>query len=110
MKQPSGPATKPAEVLIKDIRRATRRQFSAEEETRIVLDGRAWMLGGDAPTFSDITLATAVAVSKFPVCATPLDERFEHLDAFWRRWQERPAFRAAYADRSSGVPELDDRQ
>jgi len=70
-------------------------------------DGREWLLGGDAPTFSDITLATAIAFSKFPVNATPLDERFEHLDAFWKRWQRRPSFQAAYADRSSGVPELD---
>ena len=45
-------------------------------------DGRAWLLGGDAPTFSDITMATAIAFSKFPVNATPLDERFEHVDAF----------------------------
>ncbi len=28
MKQTSGPARKPAEAVIKDIRRATRRQFS----------------------------------------------------------------------------------
>jgi len=43
------------------------------------------------------------------VNATPLDERFEHIDAFWQRWQRRPAFLAAYADRNSGVPELDNR-
>jgi glutathione S-transferase len=54
-------------------------------------------------------LATAIAFSKFPVNATPLDERFEHLDAFWQRWQRRPAFHAAYADRQSGVPELGNR-
>lgn len=72
-------------------------------------DGREWLLGGDAPTFSDITMATAIAFSKFPVNATPLDERFEHIDAFWQRWQRRPTFLAAYADRESGVPELDDR-
>ena len=29
----------PAERLVKDIRRVTRRQFSAEEKIRIVLDG-----------------------------------------------------------------------
>jgi hypothetical protein len=52
-------------------------------------------------------MATAIAFSKFPVNATPLDERFEHLDSFWKRWQGRPAFQAAYADRSSGVPEID---
>ncbi|WP_302847246.1 hypothetical protein [Sphingomonas sp. OK281] len=39
----------------------------------------------------------------------PLDERYEHVDAFWKRWQERQTFLDAYADRSSGVPELDNR-
>ncbi len=39
MKQTSGPARKPTEAVIKDIRRATRRQFSAEEKIRIVLEG-----------------------------------------------------------------------
>ena len=74
---------------------------------RHLADGREWILGGDAPTFADITMATAIAFSKFPVISTPLDERFEHVDAFWRRWQERPSFKAAYADRKSGVPEID---
>ena len=76
---------------------------------RHLSDGRDWLLGGEEPTFSDITLATAIAFSKYPVNATPLDERFEHLAAFWQRWLGRPAFLAAYADRNSGVPELDDR-
>lgn len=70
-------------------------------------DGRQWLLGGNEPTFSDITLATAIAFSKFPVNATPLDERFEYLEAFWKRWQLRPSFQAAYADGNSGVPELE---
>lgn len=39
MKQKSGPAKEPAEKVVKDIRRATRRQFSAEEKIRIVLEG-----------------------------------------------------------------------
>ena len=39
MKQTSGPVRKPAEAVIKDIHRATRRQFSAEEKIRIVLEG-----------------------------------------------------------------------
>jgi glutathione S-transferase len=56
---------------------------------------------------SDITMATVIAFSKFPVNAMPLDERFEHIDAFWRRWLRRPTLLAAYADRNSGVPELD---
>jgi transposase len=39
MKQKSGPVKQPAEQVVKDIRRATRRQFSAEEKIRIVLEG-----------------------------------------------------------------------
>ena len=70
-------------------------------------DGREWLLGGDEPTFADITLCTAIAFSKFPVNATPLDERFEFLDAHWKRWQQRPSFKVAYADGQSGVAELD---
>ena len=73
---------------------------------RHLADGRAWMLGGDEPTFADITLCTAIAFSKFPVVATPLDERFEHLQAFWLRWQGRTSFRAAYSDGNSGLEEL----
>ena len=39
MRQKSGPEKQPAEDTIKDIRRATRRHFSAEEKIRIVLEG-----------------------------------------------------------------------
>jgi len=39
MSQKSSPASPPSERLVKDIRRATRRQYSAEEKIRIVLDG-----------------------------------------------------------------------
>ena len=39
MRQKTGPAKAPAEQVVKDIRRVTRRQFSAEEKIRIVLDG-----------------------------------------------------------------------
>ena len=39
MKQTSGPVKPSAEAVVKDIRRATRRQFSAEEKIRIVLEG-----------------------------------------------------------------------
>ena len=39
MGQKSGPAKEPAEQVIKQIRRVTRRQFSAEEKIRIVLSG-----------------------------------------------------------------------
>ena len=73
---------------------------------RHLSDGRAWMIGGEDPTFADITLCTAIAFSKFPVNATPLDERFEHLDALWQRWKTRPSFQRAYADGNSGLAEL----
>ena len=39
MSPKSSSAKKPAEQVVKDIRRATRRYFSAEDKIRIVLDG-----------------------------------------------------------------------
>src|SRR3982074_2632511 len=39
MGQKLGPVKKPAEQVVKEIRRATRRQFTAEEKIRIVLSG-----------------------------------------------------------------------
>ena len=39
MGQKSGPGKEPAEQIVKEIRRVTRRQFSAEEKIRIVLSG-----------------------------------------------------------------------
>ena len=36
------PAKAPAERIVKDIRRQTRRHFSAEDKIRIVLDGLRW--------------------------------------------------------------------
>ena len=73
---------------------------------RHLSDGREWMLGGAAPTFAGITLCTAIAFSKFQANATPLDERFEYLDALWHRWQSRASFEAEYADGGSGLVEL----
>ena len=39
MRQQTAPVKQPAEDVIRDIRRATRRHFSAEEKIRIVLEG-----------------------------------------------------------------------
>jgi transposase len=39
MRQKSVPVRESAEQVMKDIRRATRRHFSAEDKIRIVLDG-----------------------------------------------------------------------
>jgi transposase len=38
-RQKSGPVREPAEKIVKDLRRMTRRKFSAEEKIRIVLEG-----------------------------------------------------------------------
>ena len=39
MRRKSGPVKKSAEKVVKDIRRATRRHFSAEDKIRIVVEG-----------------------------------------------------------------------
>jgi transposase len=39
MRQKSVPEKEPAEQIVKNIRRATRRHFSAEDKIRIVLEG-----------------------------------------------------------------------
>jgi transposase len=39
MRQKSGRTKEPAEKVVRDIRRATRRRFSAEEKIRMVLEG-----------------------------------------------------------------------
>ena len=39
MRQKPGPAKEPAEQVVKDIRRAIRKHYSAEEKIRIVLEG-----------------------------------------------------------------------
>ena len=72
---------------------------------RHLSDGRQWLLGGDAPTFSDMTMCVAIAFGKFGPNDTPLDERFEHIDAYWQRWKARPSFRTAYRD-GAGLAEL----
>ena len=39
MSQKSGQAKPPAETVVKEIRRATRKRYSAEDKIRIVLEG-----------------------------------------------------------------------
>jgi AhpD family alkylhydroperoxidase len=61
MRQKAGTQKAPAEQVIKDIRRATRKQYGAEEKIRIVLEG----LRGGAPevmrSFSGIAQAALKA-------------------------------------------------
>jgi transposase len=49
-KSAAKPIKKPAEAVVKDIRRATRRLFSAEDTIRIVLEG----LRGEASSLATI--------------------------------------------------------
>jgi transposase len=56
MRQKSVPVRVPAEQVMKDIRRATRRHFSAEDKIRIVLDG---LRGEDSVTELDRAVAAA---------------------------------------------------
>ena len=41
MRQQTRPSKEPAEKVVQDIRRATRKHYSAEEKIRIVLEGLA---------------------------------------------------------------------
>ena len=60
MKQKSGPDKAPAEQVLKDIRRQTRRQYSAEEKIRIVLEG----LRGEE-NISDLCRREGIAASMY---------------------------------------------
>src|ERR1700690_431436 len=60
MRQKSGPEKQPAEDAIRDIRRATRRHFSAEEKSRIVLEG----LRGDE-SISELCRREGIASSMY---------------------------------------------
>lgn len=61
-------------------------------------DGKNWLLGGNEPSFSDITLVTAIAFGKFGPMETDLTHRFEHLNKYWQRWQQRESFKVSQAD------------
>jgi transposase len=60
MRQKSVPAKAPAEQVVKDIRRETRRHFSAEEKIRIVLEG----LRGEEST-SELCHREGIASSQY---------------------------------------------
>ena len=63
MKQKSGPGKAPAEQVLKDIRRQTRRQYSAEEKIRIVLEG----LRGEE-NISELCRREGIAASMYYGC------------------------------------------
>ena len=80
---------------------------AAAEVDRLLSDGRQWLLSGAEPTFCDITLCTAIACGNHPLMATSINERFQRLDRYWQRWQQRPSFRRCYGDGYSGLDDLD---
>src|SRR6266576_6265869 len=63
MKQKSGPDKAPAEQVLKNIRRQTRRQYSAEEKIRIVLEG----LRGEE-NISELCRREGIAASMYYGC------------------------------------------
>src|SRR6516225_5389752 len=87
MKQKSGPEKAPAEQVLKTIRRQTRRQYSAEEKIRIVLEGlrgeenisercRRQGIGGRLPTYRlEQRLAEAGTIFAPPCVAHGIRQR-----------------------------------
>ncbi len=76
MRAKSSIAKKPAEQVVKDIRRATRRQFSAEDKIRIVLDG----LRGD-DSIAELCRKEGIAQSLYYVWSK---ESWRLASAGWR--------------------------
>lgn len=74
-KSPTPKAT-PGERVIQDIKRATRRQFSAEEKIRIILDG---LRGEDS--IAELCRREGIAQSLYYVWSK------EFLEAGKRRWR-----------------------
>ena len=74
MSQKSSPTTSPSERLVRDIRRVPRKQYSAEDKIRIVLDG----LRGDA-SIAELCRREGIAESMYYAWSK------EFLDAGKRR-------------------------
>ncbi len=87
MKQTSGPAKEPAETVVKDIRRATRRHFSAEDKIRIVLEG---LRGEDS--IAELCRREGITSSQY----------YGRAGA-WRTSAVRPATRRRRARSSAGI-------
>jgi len=86
MKQKSGPDKAPAEQVLKDIRRQTRRQHSAEEKIRIVLEG---LLGEES--IAELCRREGIAASMYYGWSK------EFLEA-GKRWLAGDTARAATSD------------
>ena len=96
MRQKSGPEKAPAEQVVKDIRRATRRQFSAEEKIGIVLEG----VRGEE-SVAELCRGEGIAASMYYGWSK------EFLDA-GKRWLAGDTARAATSDENLRLFRLDD--
>ena len=77
MRQKSEPVKAPAEQIVKDIRRATRRHFTAEEKMRVVLEG----LRGEesVPDITRSTLPTPSCGGFMPTAERTMIRQDGHL-------------------------------
>ena len=98
MKPKHSSAKKPAERVVKDIRRATRRHFSAEDKIRIVIDG----LRGD-DSIAELCRREGIAQSLYYTWSK------EFMEAGKRRLAGDTARAATSDDRCSGRDDALDR-
>ena len=85
MKQKSGPDKAPAEQVLKDIRRQTRRQYSAEEKIRIVLEG----LRGEE-NISELCRREGIAASMYYGITAGRRSSWRPASAGWRATRPAP--------------------
>ena len=71
MRQKSGPVKELAEKVVKDIHRATRRHFSAEDKIRIVLEG---LRGKEC-------IVELMAADRWQGAATPSESRHDRVSS-----------------------------
>src|SRR5258707_11981256 len=79
MKQKSGPGKAPAEQVLKDIRRQTRRQYSAEEKIRIVLEG----LRGEE-NISELCRREGIAASMYYGWSKEFKDKTTAINQLWQ--------------------------
>jgi len=100
MRAKSSSAKKPAEQVVKDIRRATRRHFSAEDKIRIVLEG----LRGD-DSIAELCRKEGIAQSLYYVWSKDLMEAGKRRPCHHHRRGQGPAPRGQRPEGVSRRPE-----
>jgi len=100
MRAKSSSAKKPAEQVVKDIRRATRRHFSAEDKIRIVLEG----LRGD-DSIAELCRKEGIAQSLYYVWSKELMEAGKRRPCRHHRRGQGPAPRGQRPEGVSRRPE-----